>query len=246
MTTGSARPPKPPRPPWKGPERESRRRPLSVEAIVDAALTVVDAEGFDALTMRRVAQELGTGGASLYAHVENKDRLIELVMDRVVGELEVPWPPDPEHWDEQIKECVRRMRGVFSRHRDLARGALARIPTGPNALAGMERMLALMRAGGLPDQAVAFAADLLALYATAVAYEESLYSARGWTEQDMISYIAELRAYFSSLPADRFPTTVAMATILTTGDGEERFEFGLDVLLRGLKSLRAGPDAQSG
>ena len=211
---------------------------MSVGAIVDAALAVVDAEGFDALTMRRVAQELGTGGASLYAHVEGKDALIELVMDRVVGELEVPWPPDPERWDEQMKECVRRMRAVFTAHRDLARGALARIPTGPNAMTKMEQMLALMRASDLPDQAIAFAADLLALYGTAVAYEDSLYSARGWTEQDMVAYIDQLRSYFQDLPAERFPHTVALAAALTAGDGEERFEFGLDVLMRGLKTLR--------
>lgn len=228
----------PPRPPWKGPARERARRTLTVETIVDAALAVIDSEGYDALTMRRVGQELGTGGASLYAHVESKDALIELVMDRVIGELEVPWPPDPEQWVEQVKECARRMRATFVAHRDLARAAMARIPTGPNAMAKGEQMLAIIRAGGLTDQAVAFTVDLLSLFVTAVAYEESLYSARGWDEQDMLVYVEKLRAYFASLPADRFPTTVALATPLTWGDSNERFEFGLEVLLRGLRSLR--------
>jgi AcrR family transcriptional regulator len=241
----SPRPRRAPRPPWKGPERERRRHTLSVEAIVDAALQVVDTEGFDALTMRRVAQALGTGGASLYAHVDGKDALIELVMDRVIGELEVPWPPDPERWTEQIKECVRGMRAVFAGHRDIARGALARIPTGPHAMEKMERMLALMRAGNLPDQAVAFAADLLSLYATAVAYEDSLYRSRGWNEEDMVSYIGELHDYFANLPAERFPHTVALAATLTSGDGDERFEFGLDMLLRGLSSLRSESDSDA-
>jgi AcrR family transcriptional regulator len=230
----------PPRPPWKGPAREPRRRPLSADAIVEAALTVIDAEGFDALTMRRVAQELGTGGASLYAHVENKDTLIDLVMDRVIGELDVPWPPDPAHAAEQIKEYVRRVRSMYAGHRDLARGALARIPTGPNALVKMEQMLAVMRAAGLPDQAVAYAADLLSLYATATAYEESLYSARGWTEEDMRGYTDELREYLQGLPVERFPHMVALAGALTAGTGDERFEFGLDLFVRGLLSLREG------
>lgn len=230
---------KPPRPPWKGPERERRRRPLSVEAIVDAALAVVDAEGYDALTMRRVAQELGTGGASLYAHVENKDALIELVMDRVIGELEVPWPPDPDRWAEQVKECLGRMRDVYARHRDIARGALARIPTGPNALAAMERIVAVLRAGGLPDQVIAYAADLLPLYVTAVAYEESLYQSRGWDENQMLEFVAELRDYFASLPQQRFPHLAALATALTSGDGDERFNFGLEVLMRGLAAMRS-------
>ena len=162
--------------------------------------------------MRRVAQELGTGGASLYAHVENKDALIELVMDRVIGELDVPWPPDPEHWDEQVKECVRRMRAVFAATATSPAGALARIPTGPNAMVEMERMLALLRAGGLPDRLVAFAADLLPLYATAVSYEESLYSRAAGTEQHMLGFVGELREPTSppcpstaSRPRSRWP-----------------------------------------
>lgn len=227
----------PPRPPWQPPERERRRRALTVEAIVEAALRVVDSEGFDALTMRRVAQELGTGGASLYAHVDGKETLIALVMDRVIGEVEVPWPPDPAHWVEQVTEGVRRMRAAFARHRDIARGAMARIPTGPNALASMDRMLGLMRASGLPDQIIAYAADLLPLYLTAVAYEESLYQSRGFTEEKMAGFVEELRRYFASLPVDRFPNMVALAGPLTAGDGDERFEFGVQVLLRGLMAM---------
>lgn len=232
--------PPPPRPPGTAPPRERRRPAITREAVVEAALAVIDAEGFDALTMRRVGHELGTGGASLYAHVANKEALIELVMDRVFGELEVPWPPDPEHWEEQIKEVLRRTRALFRRHRDIARGALARVPTGPNAVTGMEKILAILRAARLPDQVVAYAADLLPLYATAVAYEEGLFEARGWTREEVGRYVAELRQYFESLPADRFPTMVALAGALTAGDGEgdERFEFGLEVIVRGLAALR--------
>lgn len=231
--------PPPPRPPGTAAPRERRRRAITREAIIDAALAVVDAEGFDALTMRRVGHELGTGGASLYAHIANKDALIELVMDRVFGELEVPWPPDPEHWDEQIKEVLRRTRALYRRHRDIARGALARIPTGPNALAGMEKIVSILRAAALPDQVVAYAADFLPLYATAVAYEEGLYEARGWAEDEFDRYVGELRQYLESLPAERFPTMVALAGVLTTGDGDERFEFGLDVIVKGLAAMRS-------
>jgi hypothetical protein len=102
----------------------------------------------------------------------------------------------------------------------------------------MEQMLGVMRAAGSPDQAVAYAADLLSLYATATAYEESLYSARGWTEEDMLRYVDQLREYLEGLPADRFPHMVALAGALTAGAGDERFEFGLDLLVRGLMSLR--------
>ena len=129
------------------------------------------------------------------------------------------------------------MRAVFSRHRDIARGAMARVPTGPNAIATMDRMLALLRTSGLPDQVVAYAADLLPLYLTAMAYEDSQYEARGLTQEQMADYIDELQRYFATLPAERFPNIVAMASALTTGAVEERFEFGLQVLIRGLIAM---------
>lgn len=233
--------PPPPRPPGKRPARERRRRVLSVDAIIDAAVSVVDAEGFDALTMRRVAQELGTGGASLYAHVENKEGLIELVMDRVFGELEVPWPPDPERWQEQVRDAARRIRAVYARHRDIARGALARIPVGPNALVRSDRLLGLLRASGLSDQVVAYGIDLLALYVTAVAYEDALYEGRGFGPEDFAGFAEELRRYFTALPADRFPNIVALASALTAGaNDDERFEFGLEVIVRGLAAMKSG------
>src|SRR5581483_5676452 len=95
-----------PPPPWqRTPRRGSRRRedPITQEAIVAAALELLDAEGLDGLTMRRVAERLGTGAASLYWHVGSKDGLLDLLLDAVIGEQEVP-DPDPERWQEQLKQ----------------------------------------------------------------------------------------------------------------------------------------------
>ena len=227
--------PAPPRPGRTRPRRAPpRRRTLSREAIVDAAVRVLDAEGLDAVTMRRVAQELDTGGASLYAHVDGKDDLIELVRDRIIGEAQVP-EPDPENWREQVKECIREFRRVQVAHRDIARASLANIPLGPNALTKMDKMLAILRYSGLPDQVIAFAADLLGLYSTAVAVEDSIYAAKLSPEEQQ-RYFEELGRYVHSLPAARFPTIAALATEMTSGDGDERFEFGLEVLLAGLEA----------
>ncbi|MGI8803046.1 MAG: TetR/AcrR family transcriptional regulator [Solirubrobacteraceae bacterium] len=217
-----------------------RRRSLSRQAIVDAALKIVDAEGLDAMTMRRVGQELETGGASLYAHVANKDELLELVIDRVIGELEIPGEPDRERWQEQLKQAVRSMRSTLAAHKDIARGCLARIPLGPNALRGSEAMIGVMRAGSLPDQVIAYACDLLPLYATAVAYEESLYAVAVPSPAEIERFVADLRDYFAALPPAVYPNIVALAGPLTAGSGgDERFEFGLDVLVRGLASVAA-------
>jgi AcrR family transcriptional regulator len=234
--------PQPPRLPSRGAGRERRaprRRVLSREAIVDAALAIVDTEGLDALTMRTVAAALGTGAASLYAYVESKEDLIELVVERVIGEVRFVDQPDPSRWMTQLKEMAREMRRVFASHGDLARATFGRIPLGENALTGAEGMLALMRAGGLPDQVAAWVLDLLSLYVMGVAYEDSLMAMNATTPGDLTRFVTEMRAYFANLPRERFPNTVALADELTAGDSEERFEFGLEVLLRGLIAVSA-------
>jgi AcrR family transcriptional regulator len=234
--------PQPPRPPSRvagGARRTPRQRSLSREAIVDAALGIVDTEGLDALTMRTVAAVLGTGAASLYAYVGSKEELIELVVDRVIGEVRFTDQPDSSRWMSQLKEVARELRRVFASHGDLARATFGRIPLGENALNGSEGMLALLRAGGLPDQIAAWVVDLLSLYVMGVAYEDSLTAMDATTSDDVTRFITEMRAYFASLPSERFPNIVALAEELTAGDSEERFEFGLEVLIRGLVAISA-------
>ena len=225
--------PLPPRPGRRSKITELPREPLSRERIVDAAMAIVDAGGLEALSMRSVAQALGTGPASLYAHVANKEELLELLIERVAGTFELP-EPDPERWQEQVKEMVRAVHYGLLAHRDLARASLANIPLGEGALRFSERMIEILKLGGLPDQVVAYGIDLLPLYAVATAYEQSLNAGRMTTEEGE-RYIAELQQYFASLPADRFPNIVSLAGPLTAGGMEgERFEFGLDVLVAGL------------
>lgn len=239
--TSSELPPAPRLPSRQGARarRPARERALSRDAIAAAALEIVDREGLDALTMRTVAHLLGTGAASLYAHVASKEDLLELVIERVIGEVQMQGEPDPERWQEQLKESARSIRAVFSRHRDVARASFARIPLGENALRGSEWMIGVMRAGGLPDRVIAMACDLLALYVMAVCYEESLYASETDSPEEMTNFVAGMRTYFASLPADRFPNIVSLAGPLTAGDRDERFEFGLEVLIRGLAAMPA-------
>ncbi len=235
--------PRPPRPDnGAAPRRAPRQRTLTRQAIVDAALAIVDEQGLDALTMRSVASALGTGPASLYAHVASKDELIEAVVEQVIGEIEIGEEPDPERWIEQLLQMGRQMRAMWAGHRDLARASFARIPLGENALVGTEWMISVMRAGGLSDRAIGLGVDLLALYIGAIAYEDSLESFGELAPEQIAEFIAELRGYFQALPVDRFPGVVSMAGALTEADGDERFEFGLEVLIRGLMAVSAKGD----
>ena len=107
-----------PEPPWRlARGRAVARVPLTREAILAAAERVLERDGFDRLSMRQVADELGTGPASLYWHVRNKDELLQLLFERFNDEIELP-PPDPAHWQDQVKELGRQIRAVGQRHRD--------------------------------------------------------------------------------------------------------------------------------
>src|SRR3954466_668750 len=198
-----------PDPPWwrkrAAPARE--REPLTREKIVDAALVLLERDGMQGLSMRKLARELGTGAASLYWHVGDKGELLSLLLDRIVGESEVV-EPDPENWQEQLKELGRATRRLFKRRRDAAQLSLGRIPSGPNSLPALERNLSLMVAAALPPKVIAYAADMFALYVGAFAYEESLHS-----HLDPEAF----GAYLKSLPAEDFPALTSLADDLVAG-----------------------------
>jgi AcrR family transcriptional regulator len=225
-----------PEPPWwrtRGEPSGGERRPLTRDAIVEAALTLLDRDGLAGLSMRRVAQELGAGAASLYWHVRDKEELLSLLLDRIVGESEPP-EPDPAHWQEQVKEMARASRRLLGSHRDAAQISLGRIPAGPRSMPVLERYLAVLVAAGLPARVIAYAADMFALYVGGFAFEESMQvSPLG----DESASTAQLADYFRSLPPDEFPALVSLADDLTAGDADERFEFALELLVRGLEAM---------
>jgi AcrR family transcriptional regulator len=230
-----------PSPPWAT-ERKPPRRRLSVEAIVSAGLELLAAGGVDAVTMRGVAAKLGTGAASLYAHVRDKGELHLLMLDEVIGEVQVP-EAEPEHWQEQLKDVCRSQYAAMTRHPGIALVNIAHIPTGPHALRTSEAMLKILLAGGLSKPVAGLAMDLMTLYPTAVAFEESIWrerSSEGGANEPSVeaAVVAQINQFFRSLPVERFPTVTMMAPFLTAGSGEDRFEFGLSVLVAGLDAMR--------
>jgi AcrR family transcriptional regulator len=220
--------------PWHKPQRRrAGKEPLSQDRIVTAAIEILDAEGLDAVSTRRVAEALGTGSASLYAHIASRDELIELMYDRIAGEIEVP-EPDPERWQEQLWAYARNAQRVWGAHADIARASLGTIATGPNRLRMAEGVLAILCAGGLPGQIAAWAVDRLQLYIDADAYEGWQHAARARAGLGPAEYIGSIRDYYHRLPADQFPLIAGMADTILSGDGDQRFEFGLGLLIDGL------------
>ena len=226
-----------PPPPWtRAPQRPRRRRrePLTQEAIVDAALRVLDADGLDLLSMRHVARTLNTTATALYWHVGSKDGLLDLIFDRVIGEQPVP-DADADRWGEQVKEVARTMRATILGHRDIVRLSIGRVPMGPNALRYADRVLAIFRAGGLPDALALAAQQLLISIVIGFAIDETGEGGRPPVDPPPPETAgATARDYIASLPADRFPHLVAVADQFNAGDPDERFELLLDIFVDGL------------
>ncbi|MFC9692469.1 TetR/AcrR family transcriptional regulator [Kribbella sp. NPDC056951] len=228
--------------PWQpiSPVKPARpvKEPLTRERIVDAAMRLMVEQGYDAVSMRKIAQVLDTGPASLYAHVANKSELDQLLVDRAAEQMKLPETPDPERWQEQLKDAMREMIRVMRANPGVARAAIGNVPLGEQALLMTERILAILKAGRIPDQAAAWAVDLIPLYVTAVAFEETVQNAAAWTPEDVTHFTTQMSEFFKQLPVDRFPFTVALAVPMTSGaEGDERFEFGITVIAAGLASL---------
>jgi AcrR family transcriptional regulator len=233
-----------PPPPWqRAPERQTRRRrePISRDAIVTAAIALLDREGLAALSMRRLAEELGTGAASLYWHVGSKDGLLDLVLDEVIAEGKVP-DPDPGRWQEQLKQVARDQRAASLRHPWVVRVSIGRIPMGPNALRYSERILAILRAGGLPPHLAV--QGYLLLIATVNGFtidETGVGDAPGPSvtaplrDPDDLQQFANMASdYIASLPAGQFPNMTALAGEFAFSDPDERFELLIEIFVDGL------------
>jgi len=215
------------------------KSPLSEEAILDVALRIVREEGVDAVTMRRLATELDTGPASLYVYFSGRDALLNAMLDRVAAMVPLE-EPDPARWREQVHRLLTGMLKAMEAHPGIATVAVANPPTGePALMEGAENLLGLLRAGGVRDQDAAWACDILPLITTSLAVETAVYQQRGadgLTEEEMIERLTQA---FSSLDPARFPNLAALASVMTTGDGDQRFHFAVDVFLDGLAARAA-------
>lgn len=219
----------------RAPETASVRPAISVQRIVRAGLEVVRAEGYASLTMRRVAAELDTGPASLYAHVQNKGELDALLIGELLSRVSIP-AADPKRWKSQFVEMCQRIRDVLLDYPGIAQAALASIPVSLEPLRVLEGMLGILLAGGVPGKSAAWTSDAAYLYVAGYCLEAGI--ARG--QKDRVDYQTvdrtEIKARLRMLPAGTFPNTIAHVDELTAGEGHERFDFTLTTLLRGLET----------
>ena len=213
----------------------SRREPLTVGRIVDAGLRIVEAEGFDALTMRRVASALQASPGALYAHVRDKAELDDLMIGELSSRVVLP-VPDPAQWRVQAIDVCRQLRDQYLQYPGISRAVLAAAPHSLDTLWINEGMLAILVAGGVSLRSAAWATDASFLYIAAYC----IVSLRRQPQEDTDGRVVdrdEVMERFRMLPASRFPITAAHPEELTSGEGHDRFDFALALLFGGLTQL---------
>ncbi|KAB8160291.1 TetR family transcriptional regulator [Streptomyces sp. 3MP-14] len=203
---------------------------LSRRWIVETAVRIMRAEGLEKVTMRRLAQELDTGPASLYVYVANTAELHAEVLDALLGEVDLTGRDGGEGWRERLRAVIRSYTLVLAAHPQLARSALVARPSGENYLLLVERLLDLLsRSGAAPEQ-VAWGVDKLLQDATATAAEQSTRERDPAAEED---WNATVRALGAASEATH-PAIAAHMPALVGGATEERFRWGFDVLVNGI------------
>jgi AcrR family transcriptional regulator len=209
------------------------KQPITVEAIIAAAFGIVEKEGYQALTMRRVAAALDTGPSSLYAHVVNKEDLDELLIGHLCAAIDLP-DPDPAAWRRQITNVCAQLRDQYLRYPGISRAAFAVAPSNLDTLRVGEGMLAILLAGGIAPQSAAWALDSLLLYVNAYSLEISLVNQRSdHADGSWVVSRDELLRRYAALPAT-FPHAKRYAAEMTAGTGHDRFDFTIALMIDGL------------
>jgi len=232
----------------RGRQPPRRDRGLSRTEIVGAAIAVADAEGPDAISMRRIARELGAGAMSLYWYVASKEELLDLMLDAIEAEIEVPEPSGD--WRADLSTFAHRTRAALSRHRWAVEFVGSRPPSGPNDVRNLERLLGLLEGTGVDDARAmgifmtvgTFVIGAVMREAQEIRFQKEQERAEAnLTEEEKQAEHERYREWFEA--SGHFPRiTRLMESGIDPDDPatrDERFQFGLDCVLDGIAARLA-------
>jgi AcrR family transcriptional regulator len=203
---------------------EAKRRPLSRRRVLEAAVRFADREGLEALSMRKLGADLGVEAMSLYNHVPNKDALLDGMVEVLLGELEVP--SEEEGWEGRVRESYRGFRRLARRHPNVFPLLVVRPPRTMDGVWLVEEFIKTMLGAGFDAATALYAFRTLSAYSTGYAMAEI----RGFAMEP-----GGDRAGAASLPAEEFPHISGLEGRLGAVDRDAEFEFGLDLILSGLR-----------
>lgn len=231
---------------WTRPRRRPKREQpmLSRDHIVTEAVRLLDEEGAGALSMRRLGARLNAGATSVYAHVASKDELIELVVDRIYGEMEIPAPDAAKDWRTAAARCAHGIRATILRHSWIAPmlGEVG-VSLGPNSLRLNESMLAMLHTAGFALDRADHAVRILFAYVLGMTTSEAAWLAmlaRGgrspedWTREAWPAIEQATRDY--PLLGRRYTEQADGGLPASADVVHDNFDYGLQWLLDGLET----------
>jgi AcrR family transcriptional regulator len=212
--------------------------PLTRRGIVEAAIRVMLNDGLERATMRRLAQELDTGPASIYVYFRNTAELHGAVLDELLSEMPIPSrQPTGGGWKMALQEMLVAYTMVLFRYPSLARSVLTLRPSGPNYLRLIDAMLTQLIAGGVPPSQAAWGVNVLLQLATSTAAEQGTReeSADAKHEEDALE-----TALREALP-EAYPSIAAVGADLLSGSGADRLRWSFDALIAGIAAVPTPP-----
>ncbi|GGT36794.1 TetR/AcrR family transcriptional regulator [Streptomyces purpureus] len=238
---------------WGTGERPSRgpKPGLTLDRIVTAAVAVADAEGLDAVSMRRVSTELGVGTMSLYRYVPGKTELLDLMLDRVQSESLPDAPPEPANWRTAVEQLARGHLALYRAHPWLLKVNEARSVLGPSTLRGLELCLSGLKGEhgmGLSDHETISVIVTVQSYVAGMARMEiqTAEAAKETGVSDEDFWEGQRPFLERAMASGDYPHMAQLAED-TFSREDDQFAFGLDRLLDGFETLvnarRASPDA---
>lgn len=210
---------------------KSKARPLlSRELVLDAAVGLADARGLEALSMRELGRSLGVEAMSLYNHVANKSDLLDALMDRVVGEIELP--RSDANWRESMRRRAVSALKAFQRHPWATTLIDSHVGGGPGRLRYFEAVLRTLRQAGFTTELAGRAFSLIDSYI----YGFCRQSLNVSSAESSVENVAE--DFLNALPPGEYPFLADMAAMQAAQPGYDQqsdFEFGLGLILDGLQ-----------
>lgn len=216
-----------------GPAASETRGKLSREQVVDAAVELADAQGLEALTVRKLALALGVTPMALYWHVADKDGLLDALGERMFATVELPEPLDD--WFDDLCAVSHALVSALRRHPAIAPLAVTTVMASEAGLKVAERVLARLCDAGLSDRD---AADVGAyLLRAMVVLVTALPGATAQSEADA-AHMRRKSAHLFELPPERFPVVTRLLGVLVECDDPDAFlANGVDVLTLGIKAF---------
>ncbi len=218
---------------------EAERTRLSRSAVVDRALALADAEGVDALTVRRLAQDLGVTPMALYWHFRSKEELIAAVADRIWGEIRTDVDPaDP--WPAQLRCMLESLIGVLRSHTSASQLLLPSEKLGASHWQATETALEILRGAGF-DAWQASEITKSALWTGLMLAMSEPGFGFGGNVQERAEHQRRKQVELASLPPGRYPRLVEAAVPMTAcDDPDAHYRFGVDLFLAGVEALAPG------